>query len=246
MRRFINMLLMAILIFSSAILVSAQDERIPITFGERLTGEITDDVFETKYTFSGTAGQLVVAAMSREIGDYSLDSFLVLRDSDGDILAQNDDVLNGISLVVATLPADDDYTLLATRVDGRNGETTGPFWITLNEVQPLSSGTKDSVSIATEDEKRTPRFFVFTPDDDVTVRLSFSEETSGQYPQITLIRWIDDDYPVFLIDVGYMQSISSLSYTVPLEAGSIYVLTFDPVSIFFGSDMTAAVTFTVD
>jgi hypothetical protein len=246
MYRFIKCLAV-VLLLSLAVtgLVDAQSNKIPLELGQWVQGELTGDKFETKYTFHGTAGQVVSVAMMADPDATGLDCFLVLRNSDGDIIAQNDDVLDSYSLVIAELPAEDDYTVLATRYNGASGDSTGKYWIRANEVESLSPGAKVTIDIATDDDKRYPRFYVMQLDSSSTVKFGFNEVAGTQYPQVGLFKWLDDNYPDVLISASYVTSVKGLAFSANLDAGDYYVLMIDPVPIFNGTDSTATVAFTI-
>ncbi len=246
MGRFLKFVI-ALMLFVMAIsgTVSAQ-EKMPLAFGEWVSGEITNDHYETKYTFSGKKDQLVTADMVADPDANSLDAFLVLRTSDGDILGQNDNVLNGGSLVVARLPADGDYTVLATRYNGKDGDTEGKYWIRLDEVQPLTVGMKTTVSFTTDDEKRFPTFYVLTPENNESLKFGFNEASASRYPQIGLFKWVDNNYPEILMWAEYTSNVSNLAFSANLEADTFYVLMLDPVPVFYGNQDTATLAFSIN
>src|SRR5574337_1217495 len=111
---FILLTLLSVLGISA---VAAQDKT-PIEFGQWVEGTLSDATYEAKYTFSGTKGQIILVEMIPKPGTYDLDPALVLRNSDGDIIGQNDDFSYPLSVVVAELASDDTFTVLATRSGG--------------------------------------------------------------------------------------------------------------------------------
>jgi hypothetical protein len=236
------LILLALAISSVAV---AQD-KIPIELGTWVKGEVTNDNYETKYTFSGTQGQLIMVAMMPEFDTGVPDPYLILRNSDGDIIAQNDDINRAYSLVVAELPIDDTFTVVATRSRGANGEGEGGYWLEVSEVQPLAAGDKTTVSIVSADEKSFPRFFVLRPDSSGVVKFGFNEASNGQYPMIVLMRWYDDGYPDFLITADNMNGIDSLAFSAELQADTFYILEIDPTYVFYGSDATAILAFSIN
>lgn len=101
--------------------------------GGTVTGEITNNIFRLEYTFEAESGQTVTIAMDSAAGS-NLDPLLILLNSNGEELTRNDDRLRGDtnSLINGfVLPADDTYTIVATRYAEENGDTTGEFIITL-------------------------------------------------------------------------------------------------------------------
>jgi hypothetical protein len=227
--------LLLLFILSVCGMADAQD-KIPLEFGQWVSGEITGDQYETKYTFSGKTGQLVMGVMMADPDDSSLDAFLILRNSDGDVLGQNDDVLDGASLVVAKLPADGDYTLVATRYDGKNGDSEGKYEVRVDTVEPLTAGTKMTVSVNSPEEKRYPSFFMVAPESNESTRFVFSVPAGSRYPQLALFKWVDDNYPDIVLWAEYTNYVSNLAFNAELEADNFYVLMVDPIPVFYGND----------
>lgn len=107
--------------------VLAQQDGGMIAYGDIVSGEITDATPEIGYTFSGSAGDVILAEMTA-LND-QLDSYLQLLAPDGAVLAADDDggrFLNA-RLGPLELPTDGDYTLVATRCCPGGGFTEGPF-----------------------------------------------------------------------------------------------------------------------
>jgi hypothetical protein len=228
-----------LLIYSSA---TAQD-KIPITPGEWIQGELSNDDFEVKYTFDGTQGQIVTVAMMPDWDASGMDVALVLRDSDGDVIGQNDDIDGPHSLVVAELPSSESYIILATRAGDSEGE--GLYWLQVNVVQPLSLGLKETISIVSEDEKQFPRFYVIRSESSASVKFGFNENTSGIYPLISLFRWNNANYAEFLFRGENLTYINNLAFNASLEANAFYILEIDPIPVFRGSEHTATLAFAV-
>jgi hypothetical protein len=225
--------------------VAAAQDKIPLELGTWVKGEVTNDQYETKYTFSGTQGQLIMGAMMPEFDTGVPDPYLILRNSDGDIIAQNDDIYGPYALVVGELPADDTYTVVATRSRGANGEGEGGFWLEVSEVQPLTVGDKTTVSIVSDDEKSFPHFFVLHPDTTGIVKFGFDEASNGRYPVIALMRWYDDGYPDLLLTADNINGIDNLAFSAELQADTFYILEIDPI-YFYGGDDTAVLAFTIN
>lgn len=108
-----------------------------IAYGETVTGQIQGDVYETLFTFQGQEGDVVNIQHNATSGD--LDPVLLLLNSQGDEVASSDDdeqtagTLNSF-IREFPLPADDTYTIVATRFNQELGSTTGTFELTLERV----------------------------------------------------------------------------------------------------------------
>lgn len=230
-RSVLIIMVLLLLTFSVSSMAHAQD-RTPIALGEWIKGTITDENYENKYTFTGKQGQLIMVTMleGNEGGD--LDSFVVLRNLDGDIIGQNDDVPPHHSLVLAELPADGDYVIVATRLGGKDdGDTTGDYQLQVTEFIPISVGAKTNISLVTDEEKDHPYFFVLHPAEDIAVHFSFIGQAQEIYPDIGLFQWIDNEYPPILLQTYGISHINTLTFSADLTAGNFYVLEIEPAPL---------------
>lgn len=95
----------------------------PISYGQTVTGTATNLREPVIYSFTGTAGDAVVI----EASSSAIDTYLVLADASGDVLAENDDISTGNlnSLISLNLPATGEYLI------GVSGYTEGEFMLAL-------------------------------------------------------------------------------------------------------------------
>ena len=104
----------------------------PIEIGIPVNGTITNKQPYQSYSFAGQANDQVTVAMNATAG--SLDTFLFLLDSTGNVVASNDDPAKGDTNAVisnALLPAAGTYTIVASRYAKRIGGTEGTYTLTL-------------------------------------------------------------------------------------------------------------------
>jgi hypothetical protein len=112
----------------------------PIAYDQAITGEITNDTSRIGYTFEGSAGDVIVISMVAQ--DSNLDSYLELYDSSEQMLTYDDDSGGSLNSLIGpyTLPADDTYTVVATRCCGRGtGGSEGAFRLVLISQPELQS-----------------------------------------------------------------------------------------------------------
>ena len=106
----------------------------PIAYGETVSGEITDENYEQRWAFQGAQGDVVTIAMARS-GDESgaLDGYLLLLGPNGETLTEVDDANQSVMPTIAyyVLPADGNYTIVATRFGFADGFSTGAYTLTL-------------------------------------------------------------------------------------------------------------------
>ena len=118
----------------------------PIEPGSSVSGVIdADNVFQT-YSFTGVAGDIVTIRADATSGN--LDTLLFLLDSNGTVVAANDDSTRAQTtnseILNQTLVSDGLYTIVVTRYGQVFGGTEGAFTLTLSgsdfEVPPALAG----------------------------------------------------------------------------------------------------------
>ena len=109
----------------------------PLVYGDIVNGAIDDDTTSQVYTFAGLAGERVQITMKASAGS-TLDCYLELQSEDGTVLDANDDIVPGQvrdSRIVAELPADGTYVVIASRYEGPDAEpTSGTYELLLERV----------------------------------------------------------------------------------------------------------------
>lgn len=113
-----------------------------LSYGDTVTGEISDTTPEQNFRFSGSAGDVVTITMLADNPD-TLDTRLYLYDAAGVEVAENDDSRDdsvgyyNARILNFSLPAAGEYRILATRFNG-----TGTYRLTLEGGSgPTSSGS---------------------------------------------------------------------------------------------------------
>jgi hypothetical protein len=122
----------------------AQAQDTPIEYGDTVTGEITARTFEVGYVFEGVAGDVIIILIegidTDEVAEMDQPA-IILLDSDYAVMGSVDGYLD--ALLAAQLPADGEYTVLASRRDGRGGESVGGYELTLLKLDVL----EDAVAV---------------------------------------------------------------------------------------------------
>lgn len=114
-----------------------------ITYGQTINGVIDNEQVSRVYTFAALGGETVRITMEATSGS-SLDSYLELQDTDGNVLERNDDIDPGVvrnSQIVAEIPGDGEYTILASRYVGDDATpTSGTYRLMLERVDAALGG----------------------------------------------------------------------------------------------------------
>ncbi len=248
MRKILLVSLMAVLVLSAlGISAVAAQDKTPLEFGQWVEGTLSNDTYELKYSFSGKSGDIVLLEMIPKPGTYDLDPDIVLRNSDGDIIGQNDDFSYPLSVVVAELPSDGDYVVLATRSGGKGGSSEGDFWLRATNPELLTAGAKMDVTLTSDSEKETPNVYVLHPDADGPIKVGFSQEIGDLYASLDIASWEDDSYPTSIMSLSDTSKVSAATFSVELESGKFYIMTVKRAFGSFVFDTTEAnVTITIN
>jgi hypothetical protein len=107
-----------------------------LNYGDSVQGTITNELFEQIYTFEGRANDEVTISMSATSGD--LDPLLVLLNPDGEKLTENDDAGGSTNSRIERfrLRGDGVHTIIATRFEREDGDTTGDYELMLEVGAP--------------------------------------------------------------------------------------------------------------
>ncbi len=118
-----------------------------LAYGDRVSGSLDDTTFEQRYTFQGAQGDTVQIQMLRdEDADLRVDPYLVLVGPGGQSLAENDDGGEGLNAqIIFTLPQDGAYTIVATRFRQAEGFSSGPYTLSLNDIEALPVETQSLI-----------------------------------------------------------------------------------------------------
>jgi hypothetical protein len=120
--------------------VHAQEGEDTLTYGDSVTGEITNRNFEVEYSFQGSGGEVVIVELvpDEAFEGLSQPSLLILN-AEFDVLSTVD-AYGSAAVLAYEVPQDGQYFILATRKDGRGGESEGGYTLNLTLVPMLHPG----------------------------------------------------------------------------------------------------------
>ena len=115
-----------------------------ITIGATVKGTITADTYFHIYEYQGTANEQLTITMT---GTGGLDSYLGILDPSDEVIAEDDDSAGGLDAQISIrLPESGSFLIIATRNGIDEGNTTGPYSLTLTAgTPPPPAGTTSSV-----------------------------------------------------------------------------------------------------
>jgi hypothetical protein len=161
-----------------------------LTFGSPVTGSISASSPEVRYTFSAQAGQVIGVQMSKT--SENLDTLLILYDANGQEIARNDDDALGklydSYLRDITIPAAGTYTVVATRFQQGQGNTTGNYELTLVEGSDLARPATTFDSLSPQGTLSVGDTVSGTISDESYVHLYSLQGSAGQTVTITMTR----------------------------------------------------------
>lgn len=213
------------LVISSLLLtiihVLAQEAIVHLDYGQTVIGEISDASPEQVYQFEGAQGDVVAIEMvsiDRSLDNRLSEPVLILRSPSAEMLVDTTlryDVDD--SLLVAQLPEDGLYTVIATRDPNVLILAEGEFRLTLNVVEQLSVG--DMRESTLNEDKFGQYIFV----DSNTDWLLQYDRLVGEYaPEITV--------NLLNPERGGLELVAA-SYGTSLRRAQLGI--FDPSTVYF-------------
>lgn len=211
-----------------------------LEYGVTVQGELTAEAFEVTYTFSGTAGDIVVAEMGRLDFDSDIDEPAVqILDANGALLGLSEGF--GTTRTVVILPADGVYTVVATRTDGIGGESVGPYLLTLYRAPVLQPGESFS------DTTTSAEVDFYAINTAGLVNLNFNI-TGGDFRPAVTVSAIDSGEITDVFEV-YGERLQGGTFTLQVFSGETLVVAveealfdfnFEPVTAEYSIGITAS------
>ncbi|NWF71245.1 MAG: PPC domain-containing protein [Chloroflexi bacterium] len=166
--------------------------RISIAVGDTLAGEISPQVYEVEYVFSGQENQSVTISMNATGGD--LDPLVILsrQDADGNIvkLVENDDASEGnLNALIDnfTLPSTGSYIITATRYEREQGTSTGSFTLSLLPGLALPLVNLDEVLEGSIDDFSPFVLYRFNGTQDQVINIALRRASGDLNPLLILL-----------------------------------------------------------
>ncbi len=173
-----TLVLMILTVFTSVL--SAQEDDNLLEYGQSATGEITNRDFEIEYSFTASQNDIVVIRLVPDDVMGGLDNpSLILLDSDFNVLESVDAIFSAVSLIFS-IESEGEYFVLATRRDGRSGDSIGAYTLTLELVPVLEPGEIVEGNIT----DTVPSFFAVTASGNSD--LAFHKTDGDLPPEITV------------------------------------------------------------
>lgn len=159
----------------------AMSQELELNYGDIVTGEITDTEYEIEYSFTGNEGDVIVIEMKavNSLGGLTSPE-LILLGVNGRVYADTSRAFNFSSTTLAAqLPDDGQYTIIATRRNGRAGDSVGAF--TLELLLPEALEPDSPFEGMASSEGRTQYYLVET---DQTFSVLYQRISGNLFPVI--------------------------------------------------------------
>src|SRR5687767_13449953 len=127
----LSMMLIVLILVAMLVPMTAGAQEGRISYGETVSGEITDAAYEIPYTFKGNEGEFIHVHMEAVDPINGPEIGIVLTDASNATVALVEGFFKQNDLFFP-LPATGEYTILATRRESRAGTTVGEYNLTLN------------------------------------------------------------------------------------------------------------------
>lgn len=204
-----------------------------LDLGETVNNNFTSEVQERVYTFTGTAGQIVTFALS----SVDVDTYLILRDVEGTVIAENDDMAGSLNSQIGPfqLAEDSTYEVVATTYSYvYSGEfINGAFTLTATETVPTV------IEYADLNEG------ILSADGDTSIAYAF-EGTTGEVVTIDLTTLSYSLYIQILGPNGTVNQTTAggnaLLGPVVLPTDGLYVVIVSSYDLFEPSDFSFVVS----
>ncbi|MBI5668988.1 MAG: hypothetical protein HZC41_13370 [Chloroflexi bacterium] len=228
-------LVLVSLLFVFNFMTTPAQEDVRLEYGQLVNGEITDRAFEVPYLISGKAGDVIVIEMKPvdSLGD--LDSpEIILLNSDNDVIADTSGQFSVSGAVLVTqLPNDGDFTVLATRSDGRSGDSVGEY--TLEVIKPETLTSSQLIAGSASSEKRDQYYLI--EDSESPLELVYIKGEGDFTPEIT-INEINEDFGLSeLITIGG-DALSVVRVNVPENKQNLIVVLKEALWDFYFDEAT--------
>ena len=198
-------------------------ERLPLQYGQAVTGTIDATQFFQQYTFNGQAGDVIVITMEALSGD--LDPLLLLGDSQLNLIAENDDGGSQFDArLELVLPARGAYIVEATRYgqDTEAGVSQGDYRLTLTGNAPASGVSPRQGILAALAFGDTARG-ALSPQD--PFHLFWFQANQGDEVQVQAMTGADIGAALFLYNSGFAplgQDMTGRTLQAAIPADGVY------------------------
>jgi hypothetical protein len=152
-----------------------------IGYGETVSGEITNREFEVEYSFTGNAEDVIIVLMNRSDGSELDNPAVIILNEEFDVVASKDSYAS-VTLIYE-LPSDGQYYAVATRRNGRAGESVGAYELTLLNPRELFADEPLEAS-ANRDEEQ---YFVIRTSDNFSLQYTHNSGVFAPRINVSII-----------------------------------------------------------
>ena len=215
--------LVLLALFALPLSAFAQGDATQLSYGDVVTGEISNQSFEVPYVFTGAEGDVVLIEMTPADTSVFYSPSIILLDADFNPIGSVDGY--EVATLAVQLPADGEYNLLATRTDGRAGDGEGEYTLSLLKPPAITADEAITGTIGNEET----HYYIIDLSSPAT--LVYEHVGGDFYPAITINEIVNyyDNY-LDLTEVAAIEGKLITSASVSLQMGAeatspLYVVT---------------------
>lgn len=214
--RSISKLTIIIMVFLLFTMMTSAEASRHIAYDEAITGELDSQVYEQFYTFDGQAGDTILIQMRATSEDPRLDSYLYLRDAQGNELAVDDDAGGNLNSLIGPYMLEESgvYTIVATRFMQADGTSSGAYELSVILADYETIATDERVQVEL-DAINYVKFYTFTANEAGLYEVRYSL-LSGEGGTELAMRNPQGDY---ITSISVDRNIGSNFVVMQLDAG---------------------------
>lgn len=221
--------LMVLLSLSAFPTLTTAQEIVPISYGESVIGDITNEVYEDIYQFKGQEGDFVRINMTPTDILSDMDNPRVVLQTESGIELAADDYFGIGGDLFAELPDTGLYNIIATRRDGATGESVGEYSLSLSHLEVIEEDFTQTGLTATTDEEL---FWVVKPPSNVT--LAFSNASGDMVTQFALNEINAEDGRIR--ELAVVGGSNALAGSITIRPALYYILSVTRAPFSFSSN----------
>lgn len=230
-RYLLGIVILISLISSGSTPTRAAGDVTPIKYGDTVSGEITNSTSQFAYKFTGKKGDVAILLMqapSSESATNGLIPAIRVQDADGKSLADTNSAQTVLYIpvpgaqVAADLPADGDYTVIATHL--RSDTNVGKFTLTLIQAPVLEAGKAVNGTVKATQNDAFFAFYAIRSSNPIGITYV---RKSGDYGPEVSLQAVENESGIFVPQAHLTGDQLELGSLAIKGGGKLYLVTLE-------------------
>jgi hypothetical protein len=231
MRCLVGVVMLVSVISFSKIAARAAGDVTQIKYGDIVQGEITNTTSQIAYKFTGKKGDIAILLMQAPSSDTAPNNLIPairVQDTDGKSLADTNSAQTILYIpvpgvqVAADLPADGDYTIIATHL--RSDNNVGKFTLTLTQAPLLEAGK--AVSGTVKATQNDAFYAIYAIRSSNPIGITYVRKTGDYGPEVS-IQAIESESGIFVPQAHLTGDQLELGSLAIKGGGKLYLVTLE-------------------